>query len=105
MTDILSSATRQLRAAPRVDSSPTSRRIRRRRSTPRCGSASQLREVLRGAQLRVAGSTSDERIAEMMREVALPDDPSVPAPLPARALRWSAAAGRVSRWRSPTGRA
>ena len=40
------------------------------------------------------GDARRERVAEMMREVLLPDDPAVPAPLPARAVRRPAAAGR-----------
>ena len=39
-------------------------------------------------------SERDARIAEMMREVALPDDDELPAPLPARALGRPAAAHR-----------
>ena len=41
----------------------------------------------------------------MLREVALPDDAELPAPLPAPALGRPAAARRRSRWRSPAGRA
>ena len=49
----------------------------------------------RGARLRLGPERARAtRIAEMMREVALPDDAGLPAPLPARALGRPAAAHR-----------
>ena len=65
-----------------------------RRSTPRCGSGCSCARCSRPTA-RDHEATTDERIAELMREVALPDDPRLPAPLPARALGRPAAAGRA----------
>ena len=48
----------------------------------------------RGPRLRSSGDERRDRVAEMMREVALPDDAELPAALPARALRRPAAARR-----------
>ena len=52
----------------------TCRRTRRRRSTRRCGSAHSCARCSRRTAPRTT-KDNDERIAEMMREVALPDDP------------------------------
>ena len=54
----------------------------------------QLREVIE-AHGTHRDSAVSERVAEMMREVALPDDRDLPQALPARALRRPAAAGRA----------
>ena len=65
----------------------------------------QLVEVLEAHDFGKSSADRSERVAEMMREVALPDDSEVPASLPARAVRRPAAAGRAWRWRSPAARA
>ena len=72
-SDILSLERGRSCAGSGARSSPTSRRTRRRRSTLRCGSGSSSARCWR----RTAAGREDhaERIAEMMREVALSDDP------------------------------
>ena len=79
----------------RRTSSATSRRTRARRSTRRCASArssSRSSNTTTSAAPTTPGANASARC---MREVLLPGDAAVPAPLPAPALRRPAAASRI----------